>query len=50
VLGANDKIVIEAFDDPDIGMPQGKDDRAPVFIGCKEDVALAEEYIADMEE
>lgn len=25
--------------------PLGKDDRAPVFIGCREDVALAEEYI-----
>jgi fructose-1,6-bisphosphatase I len=31
-------------------IPQGKDDRAPIFIGCKEEVALAEEYIARMEE
>ncbi len=31
-------------------IPQGKSDRAPVFIGCKEDVALAEEYIASMGE
>ena len=31
-------------------VPLGKDDRAPVFIGCKEEVALAEEYIARMEE
>jgi len=27
-------------------VPQGIDDRAPVFIGCKEDVAKAEEFIA----
>jgi len=27
-------------------VPQGIDDRAPVFIGCKEDVALAEQFIA----
>lgn len=27
-------------------IPQGIDDRAPVFIGCKEDVAKAEELIA----
>lgn len=31
-------------------IPQGKSDRAPVFIGCKEDVARAEEYIASMGE
>jgi fructose-1,6-bisphosphatase I len=31
-------------------IPKGKDDRAPIFIGCKEEVALAEEYIARMEE
>ena len=30
-------------------IPQGKDDRAPIFIGCKEEVALAEEYIARLE-
>ncbi|BCR04586.1 fructose-1,6-bisphosphatase class 1 [Desulfuromonas versatilis] len=27
--------------------PQGIEDRAPVFIGCKEDVALAEKFIAE---
>jgi len=27
-------------------MPEGIDDRAPVFIGCKDDVAKAEEFIA----
>lgn len=27
-------------------MPQSKDERAPIFIGCKEDVAMAEEIIA----
>lgn len=27
-------------------VPQGIDDRAPVFIGCREDVARAEEFIA----
>ncbi len=26
--------------------PQGIDDRAPVFIGCKEDVAMAESFVA----
>lgn len=31
-------------------MPEGKDDRAPIFIGCKEDVALAEEIIRRHEE
>jgi len=30
-------------------MPEGKNDRSPVFIGSKEAVALAEEYIARME-
>ncbi len=29
-------------------LPQGKDDRAPIFIGSKEEVALAEEYIAGL--
>ncbi|MFT5702616.1 MAG: fructose-1,6-bisphosphatase I [Desulforhopalus sp.] len=29
-------------------LPQDKDDRSPVFIGCKEEVALAEEYIANL--
>lgn len=28
-------------------VPQGIDDRAPVFIGCKEDVALAERFVAE---
>ncbi len=27
-------------------IPQSKDERAPVFIGCKEDVEMAEEYIS----
>lgn len=27
--------------------PQSKDERAPVFIGCKEDVALAEDIIRE---
>ena len=27
-------------------IPESKDERAPVFIGCKEDVAMAEEFIA----
>jgi fructose-1,6-bisphosphatase I len=27
---------------------QGTDDRAPVFIGCKEDVALAERFVAEL--
>lgn len=31
-------------------IPKTKDDRAPIFIGCKEDVALAEEIIAEMGE
>lgn len=31
-------------------IPLGKDDRVPIFIGCKEEVALAEEYIARMED
>lgn len=31
-------------------IPQGKSDRAPIFIGCKEEVALAEEYISQMGE
>ena len=26
-------------------IPKGKDDRAPIFIGCKKDVAMAEEII-----
>lgn len=29
-------------------VPLEKDDRAPIFIGCKEAVALAEEYIANL--
>ena len=29
-------------------LPQEKDDRSPIFIGCMEEVALAEEYIANM--
>ncbi len=28
-------------------VPQNIDDRAPVFIGCKDDVALAEKFIAE---
>lgn len=31
-------------------VPEGKDDRAPIFIGCKEDVAMAEEIIRRYEE
>ena len=31
-------------------IPLGKDDRAPIFIGCKEEVALAEEYIAGLKQ
>jgi fructose-1,6-bisphosphatase I len=31
-------------------LPYGKDDRAPIFIGCREDVAMAEEIIAQMGE
>lgn len=31
-------------------LPETKDDRAPVFIGCKEDVAMAEEIIAELKE
>ena len=27
-------------------VPESKDERAPIFIGCKEDVALAEEFVA----
>lgn len=30
-------------------IPTGKDDRAPIFIGCKDDVALAEEFISNLE-
>jgi len=30
-------------------VPRGIDDRAPVFIGCRDDVAKAEEFIARME-
>ncbi|MDJ0624677.1 MAG: class 1 fructose-bisphosphatase [Desulfocapsaceae bacterium] len=31
-------------------VPEGKDDRAPIFIGCKEDVAMAEDIIRRYEE
>ncbi|TKB26192.1 class 1 fructose-bisphosphatase [Desulfopila sp. IMCC35006] len=31
-------------------IPQGKDDRSPIFIGSKEEVALAEAYIAGLDQ
>lgn len=31
-------------------VPEAKDDRSPIFIGCKEDVALAEKCIAELGE
>ncbi len=31
-------------------VPETKDERSPIFIGCREDVALAEEYIAKFDD
>jgi fructose-1,6-bisphosphatase I len=31
-------------------IPESKDERAPIFIGCKENVAMAEEFIAHLGE